>query len=257
MISDPGVSIRFDHVWKAFAGRGRVASESIFEDFSLVIRPGELVALVGMSGTGKTTLLNLAAGLEKTDRGTVLTTGGRSSRIGMVFQQPRLLDWISVRRNVLLAALHAGQPETYVDELLDAVGLTPYAHKYPSVLSGGQRQRVAVARAFVINPDIILLDEPFSALDEFTARKLRLLLQGLLLRRETTGLLVTHNPLEAAFLADRVLTFAGRPVRVEAERIIAEPRPRLPEDMALFEIGREITAELVGIETTQQQLLTT
>ncbi|WP_254849426.1 MULTISPECIES: ATP-binding cassette domain-containing protein [unclassified Pseudonocardia] len=126
-----------------------------------------------------------------------------------MFQQPRLLDWLPVRQNVVLALEAAGLDPDAADAVLEAVGLTAYAGLYPSVLSGGQRQRVAVARAFAVEPDLVLLDEPFSALDELTARKLRLLLQELWMSRPRTGLLVTHNPLEAALLADRVIVRPG------------------------------------------------
>ncbi|MFY1623508.1 ABC transporter ATP-binding protein [Micromonospora sp. WMMD723] len=237
------VRISLDGVDKAFTSRRTGERQQIFRDFSLTLAPDELVAVVGGSGTGKTTLMHLIAGLERPDAGTV-STGGARPRLGMVFQQPRLLDWTSVETNVRLAATAAGVDPVEVAPILDAVGLTDYARSYPSVLSGGQRQRVAVARAFVVRPEVLLLDEPFSALDELTARRLRLLLQQLWLRTPRTGLLVTHNALEAAFLADRVVVLGGRPAEVVGEYRIDRPRPRSPEDPDLFDVHRRIVAAL-------------
>ncbi|QDY08006.1 ATP-binding cassette domain-containing protein [Micromonospora sp. HM134] len=237
------IRISLDGVDKAFTNRRTGERQQIFRDFSLTLAPDELVAVVGGSGTGKTTLMHLIAGLERPDAGTV-STGGTRPRLGMVFQQPRLLDWTSVETNVRLAATAAGVDPAEVAPILDAVGLTDYARSYPSVLSGGQRQRVAVARAFVVRPEVLLLDEPFSALDELTARRLRLLLQQLWLRTPRTGLLVTHNALEAAFLADRVVVLGGRPAEVVGEYRIDRPRPRSPEDPDLFDVHRRIVAAL-------------
>jgi NitT/TauT family transport system ATP-binding protein len=218
----------------------------VFDGLSLEVAPGELVALVGPSGCGKTTILNAVAGLEPVDAGTVrVGAPGAAARLGVVFQQPRLLDWVSARENVALAARAAGRGLEHVDALLDAVGLSDHAGAFPSALSGGQRQRVAVARAFVVRPDIVLLDEPFSALDELTARRLRLLLQELWLDGSRTGLLVTHNPAEAALLADRVLVLGGEPAQVVQEHRVDAQRPRSPEDEGLFALHREILGALV------------
>jgi NitT/TauT family transport system ATP-binding protein len=165
----------------------------------------------------------------------------------VVFQQPRLLDWLSVQQNVTLALDAAGLDPADLDRAgtaLESVGLTEYADSYPTVLSGGQRQRVAVARAFAVQPDLVLLDEPFSALDELTARKLRLLLQQLWMQRPRTGLLVTHNPLEAALLADRVIVLAGRPAHIAAEYRVGRERPRSPEDPHLFDLHSRIVSAL-------------
>jgi NitT/TauT family transport system ATP-binding protein len=228
-------------VRKAFARAGG-DERVVLDGLSLEVAPGELVALVGPSGCGKTTILNAVAGLEPVDAGSVRVG---AARLGVVFQQPRLLDWVSARENVALAARAAGRGAERVDALLDAVGLSDHADAFPQSLSGGQRQRVAVARAFVVEPDIVLLDEPFSALDELTARKLRLLLQELWLDGSRTGLLVTHNPLEAALLADRVLVLGDQPARIVAEHAVAAGRPRSPEDEALFALHREILGALV------------
>lgn len=238
--------IRFHRVDKAYRRPGALKRETVLRRFSLDVGEGELVAIVGASGIGKTTLLHLGAGLERPDAGEVeIGTTGRRPRLGMVFQQPRLFDWLTVIRNIDLAVDAAGADRGRGRRLLEAVGLAAYGQAFPLSLSGGQRQRVALARAFAIDPEIVLLDEPFSALDELTARRLRLLLQDLWISqpgRSTppTGLLVTHNTLEAAFLADRVVLLGGSPAHILDVIRIDHARPRKAEDPAFFEIHRRI-----------------
>jgi ABC-type nitrate/sulfonate/bicarbonate transport system ATPase subunit len=237
-------AIQFKHVDKTYIRALGSKVERILRDFSLEIADGELVALVGPSGIGKTTLLHLAAGLEVPDQGAAAFVDSRSARLGMVFQQPRLLDWMPVQANVDLVADAAGIDRKRGRDVLRAVGLADYGDAYPLSLSGGQRQRVALARAFAVAPDFLLLDEPFSALDELTARTLRLLLQDLWIKESPTGVLVTHNMLEAAFLADRVIVLQDRPAWIAQNFVIDVPRPRLPEDPRLFAYHRQIIASL-------------
>jgi ABC-type nitrate/sulfonate/bicarbonate transport system ATPase subunit len=244
----------FSRVSKTYHRPGSSAAEIVLQDFSLELALGELVALVGRSGIGKTTLLHLAAGLDTPDRGSVAIHGSHQARIGMVFQQPRLLDWLNVADNIRVAIDAAGADRRNGAEMLAEVGLARYASAYPLALSGGQRQRVALARAFAIEPDIVLLDEPFSALDELTARRLRLLLQDLWRRHAPTGLLVTHSSLEAALLADRVLVLDGPPAHVLDVIDIDLPRPRSPEDPALFAFHQRIIGALQRTERNEPVL---
>jgi NitT/TauT family transport system ATP-binding protein len=235
-------SIAFSGISKTYNGAAGRRAEMILHDFDLRIEAGQMLALVGPSGIGKTTLLHMAAGLEQADRGSV--DAGPGCRVGMVFQQPRLLNWVSVERNIALAAEAAGVNPRVGQALLAEIGLADYGAAFPLALSGGQRQRVALARAFAVQPEIVLLDEPFSAVDALTARRLRLLLQDLW-RDEPTGLLVTHNTQEAAFLADRIVVLGGRPAQVVEDIAVNVPRPRDPEDPALFEIHKRIMARLI------------
>jgi ABC-type nitrate/sulfonate/bicarbonate transport system ATPase subunit len=241
------VTLTLDRVAKSFVRPGNGTREAVLQNFNLHVEPGELVAVIGPSGSGKSTLLNLIAGLTLPDSGTIAlqSAGGAAPRLSVVFQQPRLLDWLDVETNVQLAADAAGISGDAVARALQDIGLSEYAHAFPSMLSGGQRQRVAVARAFVVEPDIVLFDEPFSALDEITARRLRLLTQDLWLARSRTGILVTHNTQEAAFLADRVVTLGTHGARTVGDVRIDVARPRSPEDPRLFDVHRRLLAELV------------
>lgn len=239
------VAVAFAGVRKTFSQAGRADRRAIFDGFDLAVGAGELVALVGPSGVGKTTLLHMAAGLDRPDRGEVaIGDDDAPARIGMVFQQPRLLPWLSVAANIDVAARAAGVQAPKTSELLRAMGLGDYAAAFPGTLSGGQKQRVALARAFAVEPDLLLLDEPFSALDDLTARRLRLLLQDLWARVAPTGILITHNMLEAAFLADRIVVLGGTPASARKTLAVALPRPRHPDDPRLFDIHSELISAL-------------
>jgi ABC-type nitrate/sulfonate/bicarbonate transport system ATPase subunit len=237
---------------KAYDGKAGQPVVTIFDGLSLHIKAGELIALVGPSGCGKSTLLNLVANLEQASRGSIRFDRAQPEiALSVVFQQPRLIDWLTVEENVSIVfereGLAASEASKKALDLLAKVGLREHAQSYPQILSGGQKQRVAIARAFAIRPDVVLLDEPFSALDELTARRLRQLLQDLWVaedRHRPTGILVTHNMLEAAFLADRIFVMNGKPARFSAIIDVDVPRPRDPDDPALFEVHRTIMRAL-------------
>jgi len=246
--------IRIHALGKSYPARADGDPRTVFDGLAMTVRAGELVALVGPSGCGKSTLLSLVAGLDRPTRGEIAFGSPRDQvDLSVVFQQPRLIDWLTVEQNVSLVFERerrpAGDPRQVTAELLGRVHLQDHANAYPQFLSGGQKQRVAIARAFALRPDVLLLDEPFSALDELTARRLRLLLQDLWMddeRPRPTGILVTHNMLEAAFLADRIYVMGGQPARFSAVIEVDCPRPRDPDDPALFAVHRELMRALAN-----------
>lgn len=181
------------------------------------VAPGQVVAVLGPSGIGKTTLLRLIAGLD-TAAGARIDGAGR---LGVVFQAPTLLPWRSVIDNITLAA-RCGRAEAAA--LLAAVGLGDRAEAYPGALSLGQQRRVALARAFAVGPDTLVLDEPFASLDEASAQRMQGLLADLLAARPTRAILVTHAAMDAARLADRVLRLGGVPAGIVADRLFEVSR---------------------------------
>jgi len=203
--------------------------QPVIEDLSLDVRPGEFLALLGPSGCGKSTLLRLIAGLDPPDGGEIAITGAGPS-LAYVFQDASLMPWRTVLGNVVLPLELAGQPrgerEAAARALLDAVGLSSAAPRYPGELSGGMKMRVSLARALITRPALLLLDEPFAALDEFTRQRLDEHLQHLWLDRRMTVVFVTHSLMEAVFLADRVVVLAPQGGRIQADQPITLPRPR-------------------------------
>lgn len=246
-------AVKFQHVGKTFRSPKSGQAIRVLENINLHVNSGELVALVGPSGCGKSTLLNIVAGLESCSKGSITFDRPRKKiRLSVVFQQPRLVEWLTAAENIALV-LEASVPDAkerlhIAIELLDEVQLSAHANTWPQYLSGGQRQRVAIARAFAIHPDVLLLDEPFSALDEFTARHLRNLVQRLWSERgskeKPTGLLVTHNLMEAAFLADRIVVLGGTPAHALQMVEVDLTRPRELDSREIFEVHRQITMEL-------------
>lgn len=208
-------------VRRKYAGRG-AGRRLVLEAVRLSVREGEIVALVGPSGCGKTTLLRIAGGLDARFEGSVRWAGGgRGARIGTVFQEPRLLPWRTVRENLMLV-----RPPDPADipALLDTLGIAALADAYPPSLSGGQARRVAIARAFVIRPALVLLDEPFVSLDAATAAASREVLLAAWRERRCAAVLVTHDMAEAEALADRIVTLSNGPARVVGETAVRAPR---------------------------------
>jgi NitT/TauT family transport system ATP-binding protein len=226
------VPIQIDHVSKSYETReGEVRA---VDDFSLECRPGEFVSIVGPSGCGKSTMLLMVAGLVPTTSGTVTIGDTVVERpytdLGFVFQDSVLLDWRKTMGNVLLQAEMRGLDKdayrTRAQELIDLVGLTGFEDRYPFELSGGMRQRVSICRALLHDPALLLMDEPFGALDALTRDQLNLDLQDIWLTSQKTVLFVTHGITEAVFLSDRVVVMSPRPGRIEEVLEIALPRPR-------------------------------
>ena len=202
------------------------------EAVSLTVQSGEIVCLVGGSGCGKTTLLRLVSGLEAPTQGFVQVDGeaisGPHPAVGNVFQEPRLLPWLTVAQNIAFGLQHlpGAERRDLVEEALLKVGLAGYGPRWPRELSGGQAQRVAIVRALVTRPKVLLMDEPFSALDALTRGALQDHLLGLWEATRPTLLLVTHDVEEAAALADRAIIMQPRPGRIFAEVPLSLSRPR-------------------------------
>ncbi|MGP0090695.1 MAG: ABC transporter ATP-binding protein [Xanthobacteraceae bacterium] len=217
---------------------------------SLEVSLGEIVAVVGGSGCGKSTLLRVVSGLDRPSQGHVTLDGAvitaPHEKIGIIFQEPRLLPWLSVRENVGFGLEDRAKAErdARVAQALERVGLTEKARMWPRELSGGQAQRVAIARALVPRPEVLLLDEPFSALDAFTRIDLQDHLLDLWADFKPTLLVVTHDVEEAVVLADRVLVMQPRPGRLYEEISADLPRPRDRQSAAFDFVKRRVLAAL-------------
>lgn len=249
-----GAALQLAGVTKRFA-LGRRESVTALDDVDLEVAPGEFVALLGPSGCGKSTILRLLCGLEEPTEGAVRIGDRHPSelvdehRLGVAFQEHALLPWATIEQNVALPFRVAGQPvdDDRVRELLDLVGITEFARARPRQLSGGMRQRASIARALALRPEVLLLDEPFGALDAVTRRRLNVELQDIWATDRVTTLLVTHSVDEAVFLADRVVVMTGRPGRIRTIRRPDFGRPRGPEVLrseAFHRLVDELTAQL-------------
>ena len=245
-----GWAIEVDGVGKTFlldGGNELVALDGL----DLKIARSEFVALIGPSGCGKSTILRLVAALEEPSCGRVAVEGAapsalsRAHRLGVAFQDHALLPWLTVRNNIALPYKVAGRPVDHgrVAALIELVGLVGFENARPRQLSGGMRQRASIARALVLRPDVLLLDEPFGALDAVTRRHMNIELQRIWSEQQITTLLVTHSVDEAVFLADRVVAMSGRPGKIIKSVAIPFPRPRKPELQRTAEFHR-LTDEL-------------
>ncbi|NJN92860.1 MAG: ABC transporter ATP-binding protein [Anaerolineales bacterium] len=225
--------LQVESLYKAFDSPNNGSLLTI-ANISFSVSSGEFLCIVGPSGSGKTTLLQILAGLFPPTKGQVWLAGEPLTKpqpeISIVFQKPNLMPWRTVLDNVLLPlqiqAAPAVEAQQQGQEALALVGLSEFAAAYPKQLSGGMEQRVAVARALIQQPQILLLDEPFGALDALTRERLNVELLRLWQSRNLTAVMVTHNIREAVFLADRVLVLSPRPATISAEFVINLPRPR-------------------------------
>jgi sulfonate transport system ATP-binding protein len=233
-------------------------------DVHIVAHSGEIVAILGGSGCGKTTLLRLTAGLDRPSAGGIAIDAqavtGPHPAVSAVFQEPRLLPWLTVRRNIGFGGNRIAKAERArrIADLLDRIGLAGYGGRWPKDLSGGQQQRVAIARALIGHPEILLLDEPFSALDAFTRASLHEMLLSLWQELRPTILIVTHDVEEAVVLADRVVVMRPRPGRVFETLTIRLPRPRnkltTEYDLARRDVLRAIDRSLASEQAGWQRV---
>ncbi len=252
--------IEFERVTVSY-GKDAAATPALAES-TFRIDHGDFIALVGPSGCGKSTILKLVGGLLEATSGHVFVArrevGAEDVRIGMAFQNPTLLPWLSIRDNVMLPLKIArpfredwrrkrrGEYRDRADALLAKVGLQDFAQKFPWQLSGGMQQRASLCRALIHDPTLLLLDEPFGALDQFTREELWATLQTLWMERRPTVLLVTHDLRESAFLANRIMVMSARPGRILVDERVDFPRPRTLETTALPEFN-SLTHTLRGL----------
>ena len=224
---------------------------TVVDDVSFKVDEGEFVCLLGPSGSGKSVTLNCISGLLDATAGEVKVDGisvrERKPNYGYIFQQPRLMPWRTIEENLLFALrAETGRPvqdeNQRVREVLDLVNLAGYEKFYMHQISGGMQNRVSIARAYVRNPDLLLMDEPFGALDEMTARKLRSELVSTWLRDKRTVVFVTHDIVEACYLADRILIYTPKPTRIASVIEIDLPRPRVYGSSELHAIESQVLA---------------
>lgn len=234
--------LKVHNIWKWYGkGRNRI---DILRDINFSVEEGEFVCLIGPSGSGKSTLLRIIMGLIEASQGEVVTR--ENTRLGMVFQNFALFPWLTAEQNISFGLRMAGAADNHIrattNHLIDVVGLRGWQDKHPRELSGGMKQRVGIARAMAVEPQILLMDEPFSALDAFTAQSLRDETLRLWQSEKNTVVMVTHLVEEAVQLADRVIVLSARPGQVIETIKIDLPRPRPMRNAAAFRYVDRIEA---------------
>ena len=258
-ITAGGIPLKIEGVSKTFVGR--TGSVEALRPVDVDVSAGEFICLLGPSGCGKSTLLSIIAGLETPTCGSILVNGRVVRDPGtdrvLLFQEAALFPWLDVQRNVEFglrqAGMRAGERATTAQRYIELVHLKGFEHSYVHQLSGGMRQRVAIARALAIDPAILLMDEPFGALDALTRDRLHAELESIWASTRKTVLFVTHNVREAVALGDRVLVFSPRPGRIIHEFRIDLPRPRSLEDHLLVDKAAEVMAVLRDAMDAQEQ----
>ncbi|WHP06674.1 ABC transporter ATP-binding protein [Acinetobacter corruptisaponis] len=243
-------SVKINHLNKSY-GHHQGHELKVLDDISLDIKVGEFVSIVGSSGCGKSTLLRLLVGLDSQFEGKILVDGqpieGTSLERGIVFQDHRLFPWLNVQDNIRVALLNSKlsieEQNQLIDEHIELVGLSKFKEAYPEQLSGGMSQRVAIARSLINRPKILLLDEPFGALDALTRANLQKELQRIWQTEKITMIIVTHDVEEAVFLGDRVVVMQPNPGRIKRIVPVSLAHPRVREDVRLAAIRNDILTD--------------
>lgn len=239
--------IEVKHLNKYFPQNGELIQ--ILDDINFSVKKGEIVCILGASGCGKSTLLRAVHGLDSDHNGSVIIDGKEITKPekerGMVFQEHRLFPWLTVEQNVgyALNDIKKEKKNELVKKYLDLVGLSGFEKSYPKQLSGGMAQRVGIARALVNKPEVLLLDEPFGALDTFTKMSMQKELKRIQVKAQTTMILVTHDIDEAVFLADQIIVMSPRPGRIKKVVSVNLPEPRDRNSYEFLEIRKEIFNE--------------
>jgi NitT/TauT family transport system ATP-binding protein len=249
-------AITIDNLTKQYPAPASKEKFVVLNDISLTVDEGKFVSIVGPSGCGKSTLLNVIAGIESYDGGAVTIhpragSAAAEPRVGYVFQNARLLNWLTVENNIHFVLEAQNVPRDrwrdLVGKNLAMVGLAGQERNYPLNMSGGMQQRVAIARALAIEPDILLMDEPFSHLDAITARKMRSDLMEILRRAKPTILFVTHDLAEAVLLSDSIYMMSTKPARIFKRVAIDVPRPRTTEDSRIIDLEKALVREFFSV----------
>ncbi|MGC4018897.1 MAG: ABC transporter ATP-binding protein [Muricomes sp.] len=233
----------------------------VLDNINLEVKQNEFVSIVGSSGCGKSTLLKLIVSLEDVTSGKILIDGeiisGPSEKCNMIFQEPRLFPWLSVQQNIAFTIsekVPKKERNKAVKEHIELVGLTGFEKAVPSQLSGGMQQRVNLARALATRPEILLLDEPFGALDAFTRINMQEETLRIWEKEKTTMLLVTHDIDEAIYLSDRIIVLAAKPGRIKADIAVKLPRPRERSGYDFMQVRRKVMLELFEEENSVHDL---
>lgn len=252
-MTDPSAIIEIRSLNKSFPARDGNPAVAALDNINLSQPEGEFLCIMGPSGCGKSTLLNIIAGFDVAESGSCLFRGqpvsGAAPERGVVFQEYALFPWMTVRRNVVFAMQAAGkwsgrESEQKVDEILQRMGLASFQASLPKNLSGGMRQRVAIARILAIDSPVMLMDEPFGALDSLTRAKLQQDLVRVWSGTRKTVLFVTHSAEEAIYLADRIVVMTARPGRIVSDFRVSLPRPRDPTSADFNALRREVLASI-------------
>ncbi|RKL69282.1 nitrate/sulfonate/bicarbonate ABC transporter ATP-binding protein [Salipaludibacillus neizhouensis] len=246
-------SVTIKNVEKTFPNRDNKTFFTVFKDISLDIKEGEFVSLLGPSGCGKSTLLNIVAGLDKPTSGAAYVgetkISGPGSDRGVVFQEAALMPWLNVIENVMFAlkkTMDKATAKKHAEKYLKLVHLSKFLHSYPHELSGGMKQRVAIARALSMDPKVLLMDEPFGALDEQTRMMLHKEVQFIWEQTKKTILFVTHNIRESILLSDRIVLMGTRPGGIIKIFPVDLPRPRIPSSPEFIQLEEDIMSILGG-----------